>query len=717
MAPNYVSPGVYTVEKDISDFTPSINTSIVGIVGFASKGPTNKATLITDQESLVRTFGEPSEAINGQGLEGALEILEQTNSVYFIRCADDTVAVDASATVSVGNCPAIAVSGQANNNATARYGIEVPVTLRIQVKDSEGIAKFSDNGGAGRDYVVNVPTARSQSAALRSVIGGALDADLVGVFDDGAYNSDLGLSGMIVGSFAGSGAELTAKICTGTTFNEASGINALRKVNPKLDPTADYGLDGGAASSIVVGGGQIEATGADSLSYLVQSLFPGAGYNGGIRSNGDTSGNSITLDSLGSQNFSVVVNDQGVALETFKASLVASGAFLEDVINTGETNITSRIIKGNLVYEDVDATVTALPKFSDSLSLLTTGPFAVNFEGSTQTGRIGGRWAKLVGTAATNLAGGTNGIAATENGRATSLIGDATTEPKTGMQALDDDVINVGVALVPGVATQEVQNSLITLAETTQDFMALVAPPYAVGTVQDAIDWTNGQASTTGSRTTAINSSFAAVHWPWVKVFSTFDGKDRWYDPSIFAARQMAYTDAVSDTWFAPAGFQRGRLTKPTEVEVKLNQGDRDSLYSGGNIVNPIVAFPQQGLTIFGQRTGQRSPTSLDRINIRRLMIYVRKTILAATQRFVFEPNDEFTWSQIEGVVNPFLDDIRRKRGITEFRVVCDETTNTPLRVDRNELWTKVILKPTKTAEVIVFEINLTNQSADLGTL
>ena len=192
MAPNYVSPGVYTVEKDISDFTPSINTSIVGIVGFASKGPTNKATLITDQESLVRTFGEPSEAINGQGLEGALEILEQTNSVYFIRCADDTVAVDSSATVSVGNCPAISVSGQANNNATARYGIEVPVTLRIQVKDSEGIAKFSDNAGAGRDYVVNVPTARSQSAALRSVIGGALDADLVGVFDDGAYNSDLG---------------------------------------------------------------------------------------------------------------------------------------------------------------------------------------------------------------------------------------------------------------------------------------------------------------------------------------------------------------------------------------------------------------------------------------------------------------------------------------------------------------------------------------------
>ena len=722
MAPNYLSPGVYTVEKDISDFTPSINTSVVGIVGFASKGPTNKATLITDQESLVRTFGRPSEAINGQGLEGALEILEQTNAVYFIRCADSD-AIDASATLSIGSCPAIAVSGQADNTAAGRFGIEEPITFRIQVKDSEGVARFTDNAGAGRDFVVNAASARSQSAALRSVIGGALDSDLVGVFDDGSFDSGLGLSGAIVGGFAGSGASLEVTACSGTSYDVTKGVSALQIINPASGATG-YGISGTMASSVVIGGSQVTTTGANSISYLVESLNPGAGYNGGVLANGDTSGNSITLTSVGSQNFVVGVNDAGVALETFKASLVASGVFLEDVINTGTTNAVSRIIKGNIVRNGLDISVTPLTRFSSLLGSLATGPFEVTFRHGaglantvTTTTDQAGRFNKLVGSAATNLAGGTNGIAATEAGRSTALIGSAAQEPKTGMQALDDDVINVGVALVPGVATQEVQNALIDLAESTQDFMALVAPPYAVGTVQDAIDWTNGQAATTDSRTTAINSSFAAVHWPWVKVFSTFDGKDRWYDPSIFAARQMAYTDAVSDTWFAPAGFQRGRLTKPTEVEVKLNQGDRDSLYSGGNVVNPIVAFPQQGLTIFGQRTGQREPTSLDRINVRRLMIYVRKVLLASTQRFVFEPNDEFTWSQIEGVVNPFLDDIRRRRGITEFRVICDETTNTPLRVDRNELWTKVLLKPTKTAEVIVFEINLTNQSADLGTL
>ena len=286
------------------------------------------------------------------------------------------------------------------------------------------------------------------------------------------------------------------------------------------------------------------------------------------------------------------------------------------------------------------------------------------------------------------------------------------------MQALDDPTLNVAIALVPGIQAQTVQNALITMAETTQNFLALVSPPVAVGTVQDAIDWSNGKSSSTGgSRTAPINSSYAAIYWPWVKVFSTFDGLDRWYDPAIFGARQMAFTDAVADSWFAPAGFRRGRLTKPTEVEVKLNQGDRDSLYSGGNVVNPVVSFPQQGITIFGQRTTQRSATALDRINIRRLMIYIRKVILAATQRFVFEPNDEFTWSQIEGVLNPFLDDIRRRRGITEFRVVCDSSVNTPFRIDRNELWTKVLIKPTKTAEILIFEINLTNQSAQLGSL
>ena len=205
------------------------------------------------------------------------------------------------------------------------------------------------------------------------------------------------------------------------------------------------------------------------------------------------------------------------------------------------------------------------------------------------------------------------------------------------------------------------------------------------------------------------------MYWPWLKVFQVFDGKDRWLAPEIYGARQMGVTDAVADPWFAPAGFVRGRLTKPTDVEVILNQGDRDSMYSGGNCINPMVNFPQNGIAIFGQRTTQRQPTALDRINVRRMMIYIKKVILASTQRLVFEPNDKFTWSRVEQLINPLMDDIMRRRGITEFKVICNETTNTPIRVDRNEMWCKVLIKPTKTAEMVIFELNLTSQSAQLG--
>ena len=735
--PNYVSPGVYTIEKDISDYTPSINTSIVGLVGFAGKGPTNKPTLITNQNQLVRTFGKPYEAIPGQALEGTLEILEQTNSLYFVRGVTSSAA-DASATMAIGTCPSIIVSGQ--SDSTLGYGLDVPITLRIQVYDNAGTAQYV---APGKDFTINTSTATSgQAEALRKIIGGGLDADKVGVFDGGDGYAGLGLSGAIVGAFAGSGASIGVSACSGTSFSEAAGVSALWPVSATNSTGAAYGASsigayaygrGTLASACRAYGATILDTGTDSASYTVVSLYEGDGYNGGTKTDGTTSGNSVTVGGLGSQNFSVAINQDGVADETFKTSFVGSGAFIEDVINTGETDLKSDIIKGNLVKDNADATAASLGNFDVATNtLMGTTSFQVgtnfldpetNSAGTgtpVATSRVhdnGGRWNKLIQDAAQNMSGGDNGTGSTA-ANTTALIGDSSVDPKTGMQSLDDDVLNIAIAAVPGIYTEAVQNSLITLAETTQNFLALVSPPYAIGTVQDAIDWSNGKSSSTaGSRTAAINSSYAAIYFPHVKVFSVFDGKDRWFDPVIFGARQMAYTDNVSESWFAPAGLRRGRLTKPSEVEIKLNQGDRDTMYSGGNAINPIVAFPQQGITIFGQRTSQRASTALDRINIRRLMIYVRKVILSSTRRFVFEPNDEFTWAQVENLLNPFLDDIRRRRGITEFRVVCDSTVNTPVRVDRNELWTKVIIKPTKTAEILIFEVNLTNQSADLGSI
>ena len=176
----------------------------------------------------------------------------------------------------------------------------------------------------------------------------------------------------------------------------------------------------------------------------------------------------------------------------------------------------------------------------------------------------------------------------------------------------------------------------------------------------------------------------------------------------------MAFTDSTFDAWFAPAGLVRGRLTKPVDVELVLTQGDRDALYGPGNIINPVQKFLTEGIVLWGQRTAQRTATALDRINVRRLMIIIRKMLLASTRQFVFEPNDAATWKRITNAVEPMMADIKSRRGVTDFKVICDSSTNTPIRIDRSELWCKVILQPTKAAEVIVFELNLT--SATLGT-
>jgi phage tail sheath protein FI len=685
--PTYLSPGVYTQETDNSNYAPSINGSIVGIVGFAKKGPTNELTLITSPENLINIFGEPDEVLYGQGIEAALELLEVTNQIYYLRAVGETAAVDASATVKIGGCPAVQVSA-------GSYGVSAGLWLKAQVYDNAGLAKFA----SPKSFAVVSGTGSSQAESLRTVIGGALDSDHIGVHYLDAGNAN----GYIVGSYAGSSAHIDVSAYSDSSYSTP--IAVLQSVNIAASAIA-------AASSVQTYGIEVNSGSLSGTGYLVESIYPGTGYNLGTKSDGSTSGNSIELLGVGSHNCVLQVNENGFVKESFKVSLVGSGVFVEDVINTGTTDLVSQVIKGNIVENLADIEVATLPTFLADLSALGVSGMVGQQGGASVSSADGMKFAKFI-AGTYGLAGGTDGVPAAQNDKTSALIGDSTSDPKTGMQALDDPSINISLALVPGVSDQNVQNALVTLAESTGDFLAIVSPPYAVGTAQDAIDWSNGQKS---SRTSALSSSFVSVYWPWLKVYSTFSSTDLWLDPAIFAARQMVYTDGVAESWFAPAGYSRGRLTKPTATEVKLNKGDRDALYSGGNIINPIVNFEQNGITIFGQRTAKRTPSATDRVNVKRLMILLSKIIKARTAAYSFEPNDPILWDLVANAARPILQDIKVKRGIREYRVVCDETTNTPLRVERGELWCRVEVKPTITAEVIVFELNITNQSANLG--
>jgi phage tail sheath protein FI len=731
--PNFVSPGVYVIENDISDYPPTINSSVVGIVGFASRGPiaglnNEKATLITSPQQLMDTFGEPSEDIKGQALEGALEILEATNSMRFIRCASG--AVESNAGVQLGSCPAMQISGSYAAPILEGIGGVVNGMSAIGSLDNTTstvrltVDVFDNNSSLMKNKVYVIPagtltTSASEGATtafgLAKAVGGSQDIDRILAVTEGTGEGTPYLAGAAAGGYTRLSATFEILNDAGTYVSHAA-----------LQPVSKLGVAGTATSNGQASGVSIVTSG---VAYKVESLWPGEGYNAGTKSDGTTSGVSFEVGINGGSLTFETVNNLGTAVESAKAGTV-SASFLEDVIGTTYATKTSNYITAAFVsgaattgIPAIALSLTALPEFANKYSTLTGFNTNGTIGAEESASVVNPRFLKLVqGTY--NLSGGTNGIptAATHGaageaaGVATAIIGQVETDGgKTGFEALDDPVLNISLALAPGPGVgdnQSIQNGLITVAERTTDFLAFISPPYAVGTPGDAINWSNGSSDT---RTAAMNSSYAALYWPWLKVFQVFDGKDRWLAPEIYGVRQAAVTDAVADPWFAPAGFVRGRLTKPTDVEVILNQGDRDSLYSGGNCINPVVNFPQNGIAIFGQRTTQRQPTALDRINVRRMMIYIKKQILASTQRLVFEPNDKFTWTRVEELLNPMLDDIQRRRGITQFKVICDETTNTPVRIDRNEMWTKVLIKPTKTAEMVVFELNLTNQSAQMG--
>jgi hypothetical protein len=203
----------------------------------------------------------------------------------------------------------------------------------------------------------------------------------------------------------------------------------------------------------------------------------------------------------------------------------------------------------------------------------------------------------------------------------------------------------------------------------------------------------------------AFDSNYVASYYPWVKILDTDKNKPIWVPPSVVLPGVIAFNDQVAAEWFAPAGLNRGGLTNVIEAKTRLTRTERDTLYEGR--VNPIATFPGQGVTVFGQKTLQAKPSALDRINVRRLLIAVKKFIASSTRYLVFEQNTSATRNRFLSIVNPYLESIQQRQGLYAFRVVMDETNNTPDVIDRNIMVGEIFLQPTKTAEFIVLDFNI----------
>jgi hypothetical protein len=207
------------------------------------------------------------------------------------------------------------------------------------------------------------------------------------------------------------------------------------------------------------------------------------------------------------------------------------------------------------------------------------------------------------------------------------------------------------------------------------------------------------------------DTSYAATYWPWVRIIDPSTGKHIWVPASTVIPGVYAFNDKVAAPWFAPAGINRGGLSTVLQAELKLTQGNRDTLYS--NNINPIATLPQQGVVVYGQKTLQKAQSALDRVNVRRLMIELKSYIRQIADTVVFEQNTITTRTSFISRVTPYLENIQQKQGLYAFKVVMDDTNNGPAVIDQNQLVGQIYIQPTRTAEFISLDFILMPTGAE----
>jgi hypothetical protein len=294
----------------------------------------------------------------------------------------------------------------------------------------------------------------------------------------------------------------------------------------------------------------------------------------------------------------------------------------------------------------------------------------------------------LAAAEVSTFSGGNNGVAPTA---AEAIAGyDLFADP----ELVDVSLVMSGEWADAANGNTVLQHIVQNICEVRKDCVALLSPRYVdvkSGSAQNVISFFN--------TTVGAYSNYAFVDSNFKYQYDKYNDVYRWVPFNGDIAGLMARTDAERDTWFSPAGFNRGVIKNVIKVAWNQNKTDRDDLYKAS--INPVVTFPGQGTILYGDKTFTNKPSAFDRINVRRLFIVLEKSIATASKFTLFEFNDEFTRSQFVSLVEPFLRDVKGRRGIYDFLVVCDETNNTSEVVDRNEFIGDIYIKPARSINYI----------------
>ena len=374
--------------------------------------------------------------------------------------------------------------------------------------------------------------------------------------------------------------------------------------------------------------------------------------------------------------------------------------YLAPLPTTGpNTGSNSDFYLGNVSQDAGAAFPTATPYSGSLETALTAGTFTTNVALSTRkfiVGFQGGfdgtrpNLAKFSGEdiAAANTFGfdcsGTGTSGTTSYNKAFALLANT-------------DYYDMNMLITPGIIDSlhsVITNAARNLCETRQDTFY----------VMDLNPLTNSVSQVVAQATT-LDSNYTSTYWPWVRILNPAKNVPVWVPPSVVVPGVLAFNDAVAAPWYAPAGLTRGGLTSVSDTYVNLSQTMRDSLYEAR--VNPIANFPNEGQVIWGQKTLQARPSALDRVNVRRLLITVKKFIASSTRYLVFEQNTDATRLRFLSIVNPYLDQVKAKQGIYQFKVIMDQSNNTADMIDQNILYGQILIQPTRTAEFIILDFNI----------
>lgn len=679
-----LSPSVTVTEKDLTLYIPNVAVSIGATVGFAEWGPVEVVTTVSSEKTFVGVFGQPNDS-NFKDWMTAFNFLAYSSNLKFIRVVDDAVALNSAAGVGPNASESQADFEFANNQVIINDIVFANSGSTITSATDFAAAGFvagdiititgstSNDGSYTVTNVTTVVITVTEALADESMTTDATVATNV----ISSATADFITSGFVdAGSITVVGSTLNDGVFT---INDVTDLNTLSVIETVVDDTAETMV-------VTQYAGAFDST--QSSPYLIK--------NGTDR---DASEATIiaTTNAVIAKYPGIYANDLSVSIadaSSYSATDWANGTwkYVDFFDIPAEDNEIYVVV---LYKGDVVETFVA-DKSKTSIDPVTAGTYYVK--------EVINRTSQYVWLIAENLYGGNDTVGYTnvqyEGALSGGLDGYVDTvssddERARGWDYLtDSETLDINLCMAGGASELAGKYMIENVCEWRKDCVGFVSPMS-----EDVVGSLTPVTDIVVTREVYGSSSYGFMDGNYKYQYDKYNDKFYWVPFNGDMAGLCAYTDSVEDPWWSPAGLNRGKVKNVAKLAFDPTKTNRDNLYR--RAINPVVVFRGEGTVLFGDKTLQTKPSAFDRINVRRLFIVIEKAIATASKYALFEFNDQTTRQAFVNLVEPYLRDVKSRRGIYDFKVVCDETNNTPVVIDRNEFIGDIYIKPTRSINFI----------------